>query len=64
MIWAYAREDNEHYLALVESLRRVTTRLPHAILADLCHVLAVAIYVYAPARVLPLPLLTTCVTVS
>jgi 2-polyprenyl-3-methyl-5-hydroxy-6-metoxy-1,4-benzoquinol methylase len=57
LIWVYAREGNEHYLALVESLRRVTTRLPHAILAGLCHGLAVATYVYAlAAQVLPLPL--------
>jgi SAM-dependent methyltransferase len=56
-VWLYGKEGNETYLALVEPLRAVTTRLPHAMLAALSAVLTAALGLYAAAcRVLPLPL--------
>ena len=38
LVWLYAREGNERYLSVVEPLRRITRRLPHAMLAALCYV--------------------------
>lgn len=56
-VWLYGREGNRFYLALVEPLRQVTTRLPHWALSALAFVLTCALTVYAAAcRVLPLPL--------
>jgi SAM-dependent methyltransferase len=56
-VWLYGREGNEVYLALVEPLRLVTTRLPHAALAALSWLLTAALGLYAGCcRFLPLPL--------
>lgn len=57
VLWLYAHEGNEQYLRFAKPLRRMTTRLPHARLAVLCHALtAVAgVYAWAAGR-LPLPL--------
>lgn len=57
VIWVYGREGNGAYLALLAALRVVTTRLSHAALAGLCHVLVGALDLYTLAcRALPLPL--------
>jgi SAM-dependent methyltransferase len=57
VIWVYGREGNRLYVAAVQALRAVTTRLPHAVLAALCSVLTllVDIYIFA-CRWLPLPM--------
>lgn len=56
-IWLYGREGNEAYLALVQPLRWLTTRLPHRGLVAVSWLLATALGGYAAAcRWLPLPL--------
>lgn len=56
-IWLYGREGNETYLALVEPLRAVTTRLPHVALATLSWLLTAGLGLYVGCcRFLPLPL--------
>jgi len=56
LIWLYAREGNEGYLALALPLRVVTTRLPDGMLVLLSRVLNVILapYVWA-CRWLPIP---------
>lgn len=57
VIWVYAVEGNRLYVRLVKMLRAITTRLPHAVLAALCSVLAVLVDAYIVAcRWLPLPM--------
>jgi SAM-dependent methyltransferase len=36
LVWLYGKEGNEAYLRVVAPLRRITTRLPHPMLALLC----------------------------
>lgn len=61
VLWVYGHEGNERYLRLVTPLRRLTVRLPDAVLAGLCHLLNVGLGLYvALARVLPLPLRDYC----
>lgn len=56
-VWLYAHEGSETYLRFARPLRAVTTRLPHAALSTLCHVLNAALDVYiALARWLPMPM--------
>jgi SAM-dependent methyltransferase len=56
-IWLYGHEGNELYLALVQPLRAVTTRLPDWLLRGLSHALNLGADVYIRAcRFLPLPL--------
>jgi SAM-dependent methyltransferase len=58
VIWLYGREGNPTAIALIEGMRRVTTRLPHPALSALAWGCNLALDVYIPAcRVLPfLPL--------
>jgi SAM-dependent methyltransferase len=57
LIWVYGKEGNEAYVRFVQTLRAVTTRLPHAALAALCAALNALVSVYiAACRVLPLPM--------
>jgi SAM-dependent methyltransferase len=57
LLWLYGREGNELYLSVVRPLRWLTTRLPHGLLAGLCHVLNAGLGAYAAvARRWPLPL--------
>lgn len=57
VIWVYGLEGNRPYVALVQGLRAVTTRLPHAALAGLCRFLTVLVDGYILAcRWLPLPM--------
>lgn len=57
MVWLYGREGNGTYLAVVEPLRALTKRMPHRLLALLCHVLDfVAMGYTAVSRVVPLPM--------
>ena len=56
-VWLYGREGNEAYLAVAEPLRALTRRMPHRLLAALCHVLdLVSIGYTAACRILPLPM--------
>jgi SAM-dependent methyltransferase len=57
VIWVYGVEGNRLYVALIRSLRAVTTRLPHFALAALCSVLTLLAdgYIFA-CRWLPLPM--------
>ena len=56
-IWLYGREGNGLYLAVIEPLRAITRRMPHRVLAALCHVLDLAAMAYtAVSRFLPLPM--------
>jgi SAM-dependent methyltransferase len=56
-VWLYGREGNEAYLTVAEPLRALTKRMPHRLLAALCHVLdLVAIGYTAASRILPLPM--------
>lgn len=57
VIWLYAREGNQAYLAVASPLRAITTRLPHAALVGLCRVLDVPLAAYlALCRRVRLPL--------
>jgi SAM-dependent methyltransferase len=57
IVWVYGVEGNGAYLALVRTLRVVTTRLPHAALSALCSLLNACLDVYLLlCRWLPLPL--------
>jgi SAM-dependent methyltransferase len=57
LIWVYGREGNGAYVALAETLRRVTRIAPDFVLAGLAHVLNLCLSVYLRlCRVLPLPL--------
>jgi SAM-dependent methyltransferase len=57
LVWLYGHEGNERYLAVAGPVRSVTTRLPHPVLAILCHALNGIAGAYAwAARLLPLPL--------
>jgi SAM-dependent methyltransferase len=56
LVWLYAREGNQLYLALVLPLRRLTRWLPKWAIAALSHVLNALLDVYILAcRALPLP---------
>jgi SAM-dependent methyltransferase len=56
-VWLYGREGNAAYCLAVDTLRRLTTRLPHAALAALVWLLHPPLALYAAAcRLLPLPL--------
>jgi SAM-dependent methyltransferase len=58
-VWIYGREGNESYLQIAEPIRRVTTRLPHRMLAGLCFTLAIALSLYIwLCRWFPLPMRT------
>lgn len=57
LVWLYGWEGNAAYLSLVLPIRAVTTRLPHVLLAPLCHVLNGLLAVYISlARRFPVPL--------
>ncbi len=57
LVWLYGWEGNAAYLSLVLPLRAISTRLPHRVLATLCHALNGMLSVYiAAARRVPLPL--------
>lgn len=56
-VWLYGHEGNEAYLAVAEPLRALTKRMPHRMLAALCHLLDFAAVGYtAASRILPLPM--------
>ncbi|MDW6020956.1 methyltransferase domain-containing protein [Mesorhizobium sp. BAC0120] len=57
LAWLYGWEGNAAYLGLVLPIRKLTTKLPHSILAPLCHFLnaMLAVYIWL-ARHFPLPL--------
>jgi SAM-dependent methyltransferase len=57
VVWLYGREGNEAYLRVVEPLRALTRRMPHAMLALVCSTLNVALsaYIFVCAY-LPLPM--------
>jgi SAM-dependent methyltransferase len=57
LAWLYGREGNAAYLGLVLPIRKLTTKLPHAVLVPICRCLNVllAIYIWL-ARRLPVPL--------
>jgi SAM-dependent methyltransferase len=56
-VWLYGREGNAGYCLAVDTLRLLTTRLPHAALAALVWLLHPPLALYAAAcRRLPLPL--------
>jgi SAM-dependent methyltransferase len=57
IVWLYGQEGNRLYLALSSSLRLVTVRMPHWLLAALVRVLDPPLVLYMKAcRRLPLPL--------
>jgi SAM-dependent methyltransferase len=57
VIWLYGREGNEAYLRIIVPLRRITTRLPHAMLAWLARLLNLGVDLYLiMSRFFPLPL--------
>jgi SAM-dependent methyltransferase len=57
VVWLYAREGNELYLAILGALRAVTTRLSHRTLAALAAFLEVFASTYAAlCRRVPLPM--------
>jgi SAM-dependent methyltransferase len=56
-VWVYGREGNSSYLRVVEPLRVITRRLPHPLLAGLCHLLnGVLGGAIATARHVPMPM--------
>lgn len=57
LVWLYGWEGNSTYLSLVLPIRAVTVRLPHFLLAPLCHGLNLLLTCYIGlARFFPLPL--------
>jgi SAM-dependent methyltransferase len=57
LLWLYGWEGNETYLRFAQPLRRLTTKLPHALLAGLSHVLNLCLDLYILAcRFVRLPL--------
>jgi len=57
VIWVYGKEGNRLYVAVVQAVRAVTTRLPHFALAAVCSVLTLLVDAYIVAcRWLPLPM--------
>lgn len=57
IIWLYGKEGNELYLALVGPLRRLTTKLPDAVLAALSRLFLAPLNLYVfLCRFLPLPM--------
>jgi SAM-dependent methyltransferase len=57
LIWVYGREGNEAYLRITLPLRRLTTRLPHALLAGISHFGVVVLDLYIGlCRFFPLPM--------
>jgi SAM-dependent methyltransferase len=57
LVWVYGREGNGAYIALAETLRVLTRRLPDAALAGLAHPLNAGLGLYVVlCRYLPLPL--------
>ncbi len=61
LIWLYGYEGNKLYLFFIGFLRRLTTRLPHKILAAVCGALNTVLDVYlALCRFLPLPMRAYC----
>lgn len=56
-IWVYGEEGNELYLLFVEPLRKITSLLPHQLLAGLSWILYLPLFAYIQlCKVLPLPL--------
>jgi SAM-dependent methyltransferase len=57
LVWLYGWEGNAAYLSFVLPIRALTTKLPHVLLAPLCHVLngLLGLYIWL-ARGIPLPL--------
>jgi SAM-dependent methyltransferase len=56
-VWIYGYEGNERYLRFAQPLRKVTTRLPHWVLAALSSVLSPVLNVYIVAcRFIRLPM--------
>jgi SAM-dependent methyltransferase len=57
LAWLYGREGNAAYLAVAEPMRKITTKMPPAVLRGLSHAMNRALDVYVPAcERLPLPL--------
>jgi len=57
VVWVYGKEGNRLAVALIEALRAVTVRLPHAVLALLSHLCNLVLDIYIPlCHLLPLPL--------
>lgn len=46
IVWVYGREGSGPYLALLDALRGVSTRLPHGLLMALCHLLTLGVDAY------------------
>ena len=59
IVWLYGREGNRLYLSLVQPMRAITTRLPHAALVLLSRVIDIPTRLYmAACRYLRLPMHT------
>lgn len=57
IIWLYGREGNEMYLRLFGPIRKITPRLPHALLVAIVWMLYLPLSLYVLlCRVLPLPM--------
>lgn len=58
LVWLYGMEGNRPMVAIIKSLRLVTTRIPHAVLAPLAALCNLALDLYVPLcrrlRFLPL----------
>jgi SAM-dependent methyltransferase len=57
LVWLYGREGNGAYLAFTQSMRRLTTRMPHGAVLAVARLLRAALVPYMTlCRTLPLPL--------
>ncbi len=57
ILWLYGYEGNELYLSVINPLRWFTVKLPHVVLAGLCHMLNAVLSLYTfLCRWLPLPM--------
>jgi len=56
--WLCAHEGNELYLAFIKPLRKLTTLMPHFLLATVVHLLYLILYAYRLiGKILPLPMM-------
>lgn len=57
LFWLYGWEGNEAYLRIAQPLRKITTRMPHALLSVLSHILNLGLDLYIQlCRIMALPL--------
>lgn len=64
LVWLYGHENNRIYLKFIMPIRRITTRLPHFLLAGFSHIinLFLDIYIFF-CKIFPLPMRQYCINI-